>query len=65
MCVNHSDRANLDNGIGQHAFSDLDGNALKLSDIKSGMSVKIRAKNVQYHGFEYLYTADGTWGEYF
>ena len=50
---------------GRHAFCDVDGNSLKLSDIKDGMSVKIRAKNVKYHGYEYLFTAEGIYGMYF
>ena len=62
-----ADAANLFNnmGIGKHAFCDVDGNSLKLSDIMNGMYVKIRAKNVRYHGYEYLYTAKGIYGMYF
>ena len=52
-------------GIGQHAFCDIDGNSLKLSDMKTGMYIKIRAKTVTYPGYEYLYTADGAYGVYF
>ena len=51
--------------IGKHALCDVDGNSLKLSDITNGMYVKIRAKNVRYHGYEYLYTAKGIYGMYF
>ena len=50
---------------GPHALCDIDGNSLKLSDITDGMYVKIRAKNVRYHGYEYLYTAKGIYGMYF
>ena len=51
---------------GEHTFCDINGNPLKLSDVKSGMLVKIRAKNQpKYPGYEYLYTADGVWGMYF
>ena len=51
---------------GEHRFCDINGNSLKLSDVKSGMLVKIRSnKNVKYPGYEYLYTADGVWGMYF
>jgi len=60
------DGANLKIGsrhtIGKHALCDIDGNSLKLSDIKRGMYVKIRAKNVHWIGYEYLYTADGEYG---
>ena len=66
------DRANLHysndprtKGIGPHALCDVDGNSLKLIDIKDGMYVKIRAKNVEWPGYEYLFTAYGTWGKYF
>ena len=52
-------------GIGQHAFCDVDGNSLELSDMKTGMHIKIRAKTVTYSGYEYLYTADGAYGVYF
>ena len=51
--------------IGKHALCDVNGNSLKLSDIKNGMYVKIRAKNVNYPGYEFLYTADGRYGKYF
>ena len=70
--VNCWDRANLhysndqnSKGIGPHALCDVDGNSLKLSDIKDGMSVKIRAKHVTYPGYEYLFTAEGIYGMYF
>ena len=61
------DAANLIDwrGIGQHAFCDVDGNSLKLSDMKTGMYIKIRTKTVNFHGYEYLYTADGSYGMYF
>ena len=59
------DVANLYLPFGRHALCDVDGNSLKLSDITNGMYVKIRAKNVRYHGYEYLYTAKGIYGMYF
>ena len=51
---------------GPHALCDINGNSLELSDVKDGMIVKIRAKNVwhDYVGYEYLYTADGRYGKY-
>ena len=49
---------------GQHAFCDVDGNSLKLRDITDGMHVKIRAMNVEWPGYEYLYTAEGLRGKY-
>ena len=70
--INCWDRANLhysndqnSKGIGPHALCDVDGNSLKLSDIENDMYVKIRAKNVEWPGYEYLYTADGLEGKYF
>ena len=70
--VNCWDRANLhypsdqlSKGIGPHALCDVGGNSLKLSDVENGMYVKIRAKNVEWPGYEYLYTADGLRGKYF
>ena len=60
------DAANLYVPSGKHAFCDVNGKSLKLSDITNGMSVKIRAKNVRYHGYEYLFTsAEGSYGMYF
>ena len=50
---------------GEHTICDINGNSLKLGDVKSGMLVKIRAKNVHWRGYEYLYTADGLYGKYF
>ena len=50
---------------GKHALCDVNGNSLRLSDMKNGMHVKIRAKNVDWIGYEYLYTADGRYGKYF
>ena len=50
---------------GEHTICDINGNSLKLRDIKSGMFVKIRAKQVHWSGYEYLYTADGLAGMYF
>ena len=52
--------------IGKHALCDVDGNSLKLSDVKDGMSVKIRAKDIfhDYVGYEYLFTAYGLYGKY-
>ena len=47
---------------GEHTICDINGNSLKLRDVKSGMFVKIRAKNVHWSGYEYLYTADGLRG---
>ena len=55
--------------IGPHAICDVDGNSLELSDVKDGMSVKIRAKHVwhdlksNYVGYDYLYTAYGQYGK--
>ena len=62
------DRANIivpHKSPGEHTICDINGNSLKLSDVKTGMLVKIRAKNVHWPGYEYLYTADGIWGKCF
>ena len=61
----HNSENALSKESGQHAFCDVDGNSLKLSDITDGMHVKIRAKNVEFPGYEYLYTAEGLRGKYF
>ena len=55
-------KAQLDRCTGEHTICDINGNSLKLRDVKSGMFVKIRAKNVHWPGYEYLYTADGIYG---
>ena len=57
---------------GPHALCDINGNSLELSDVKDGMSVKIRAKHLSigfpsrksYVGYDYLYTAYGQYGKY-
>ena len=64
------DGGNLVNGkssAGEHTICDIDGNSLKLSDVQNGMLVKIRAKNVHWQGYEYLYTSENNpdWGKYF
>ena len=48
---------------GEHTICDINGNSLKLRDVTSDMFVKIRAKNVHWGGYEYLYTADGLRGK--
>ena len=62
------DRGNLiapHKSPGEHTICDINGNSLKLSDVKTGMLVKIRAKNVHWPGYDYLYTADGIRGKSF
>ena len=46
-----------ESSAGEHTICDIDGNSLKLRDVKNGTLVKIRAKNVHWDGFEYLYTS--------
>jgi len=61
----YGDRGNLiapHKSPGEHTICDINGNSLKLSDVKTGMLVKIRAKNVHWPGYDYLYTADGIRG---
>lgn len=48
------DRSVVDKFPGEHMICDMNGNGLKLSDLKDGMSVKIRAKNIYFPGYEYL-----------
>ena len=52
---------------GEHEITDIEGNSLKLSDVKDGMLVKIRAKNVHWRGYDFLYTSENnpSWGKYF
>ena len=64
--INCADRAQITTtSPGEHTICDIKGNGLKLSDIKNGMLVKIRAKNVHWPGYAYLYTADGLFGKFF
>ena len=63
--INCADRGILMEAPGEHTISDINGNSLKLSDVKTGMLVKIRAKNVHWPGYDYLYTADGIRGKSF
>ena len=55
---------------GEHEITDIEGNSLKLSDVKDGMFVKIRAKNVHLMDLDdacdYLYTSEyyPIWGKY-
>ena len=52
---------------GEHAICDIFGNSLKLGDVKDGMKVKIRAKNVHWDDYDFLFTSenDPLWGKYF
>ena len=43
-------------GPGLHSICDINGNILNWNDVKSGMTVKIRAKKTYYAGWEYMYT---------
>ena len=43
-------------GPGLHSICDINGNVLNWNDVKSGMTVKIRAKKTYYAGWEYMYT---------
>ena len=49
---------------GKHMFTDLDGNPLKLSEVKDGRKVKIVAKDVYFEGWQYLYSSRGIYGKY-
>ena len=37
---------------------DMNGNNLKLKDLRNGMKVKIKAYKPSYIGYEYLYTTE-------
>ena len=52
------------NPPGAHRFCDGNGNPLKLNEVKSGMRVKLKARNVHFEGWEYLYSSEGRWGKY-
>ena len=43
-------------GPGPHLLCDINGNGLNWNDVKSGMTVKIRAKQTHWAGWEYMYT---------
>ena len=49
---------------GPHMICDLNGKGLKWSEVKDGIEVKIRAKNVDpdYPTFEFLYSSEGKKG---
>ena len=42
-------------GPGLHAICDINGNALNWNDVKSGMTVKIKAKETTWAGWEYMF----------
>ena len=42
-------------GPGLHAICDINGNALNWNDVQSGMTVKIKAKETNWAGWEYMY----------
>ena len=42
-------------GPGLHAICDINGNALNWNDVKSDMTVKIKANQTQFAGWEYMY----------
>ena len=46
---------------------DLNGKGLKWDEVKNGMEVKIKAKNVHqaYPTFEFLYSSEGSRGKHF
>ena len=58
------DRGIMDKFPVEHMICDMNGNGLKLSEIKSGMSVKIRAKYSYFPGYEYLSCAGFYGGTY-
>ena len=42
-------------GPGIHAICDINGNSLNWNDVKSDMTVKIKAKDVMFEGYQYMY----------
>ena len=58
------DTGNVKYPPGQHMFCDGNGNPLKLSEVKSGMRIKLRARNVHFKGWDMLYSTEGRWGKY-
>ena len=52
------DRANRNDNPGKHMMVDMNGNNLKLKDLRNGMKVKIKAYKPSYIGYEYLYTTE-------
>ena len=52
------DRANRNDTFpGKHMIEDMNGDNLRLKDLKSGMMVKVKAKNPHFIGYKYLYTS--------
>ena len=56
------DYGNVANSPGPHMICDLNGSGLKWSDVKNGMQVKIKAKNLHHPDYEWLYSSEGAWG---
>jgi len=48
-------------GPGLHAICDINGNALNQNDVQSGMTVKIKAKETNWAGWEYMYETPVGW----
>ena len=49
---------------GPHMICDLNGKGLKWSEVKHGMQVKIKAENLHYPIYEWLYSSEGQKGKY-
>jgi len=46
---------------GLHAICDINGNSLNWNDVKSEMTVKIKAKKVAFEGYQYMYRTPNEW----
>ena len=61
------DRGTLATSPGEHMICDLNGRGLKWSEVKHGMQVKIKAKNIHHPTppYEWLYSSQAISGKYF
>ena len=59
-------RGTLLKSPGPHMICDVNGKGLKWDEVKNGMVVKIKAKNVNvaYPTFEFLYSSEGRDGKH-
>ena len=61
------DYGTLATSPGPHMICDINGRGLKLSEVKHGMQVKIKAKNIHHPTppYEWLYSSQAVSGKYF
>ena len=59
MTVDYWDRANRNDTFpGKHMIEDMNGDNLKLEDLRSGMKVKVKTYKPHFIDYKYLYTTE-------